>query len=268
MLRGKSKEVNIFSMSALDLFASAMGAFILVTIILFPYYMKNSEALRQVEQARDELKKASNEKDRLKNELNSMVRHALLGISSKARSFVVVVDMSGSMKDYNEIMLKTVTKILQPMGQDTKVGVFGFQGDDKKPMYSYWHGDMEIREMSDKNKSAADTYLKSMAKSYQGGTPTLQALIKALGYPVEGVILLTDGSPNSVSIAISKSDNKAAKQAVDHIINSVVEKNKMKKEIHTVAIGKYGENHWLTKFLQDLSTRNNGGFIGVSNINI
>ncbi len=39
-MRRKSGELNIFSMSALDLFASALGAFILITLILMPYYKK------------------------------------------------------------------------------------------------------------------------------------------------------------------------------------------------------------------------------------
>lgn len=41
-MKRKSRELNIFSMSALDLFASALGAFILITLILMPYYLKES----------------------------------------------------------------------------------------------------------------------------------------------------------------------------------------------------------------------------------
>ena len=41
-MRRKSTELNIFSMSALDLFASAMGAFILLFLIVLPYYMKEN----------------------------------------------------------------------------------------------------------------------------------------------------------------------------------------------------------------------------------
>ena len=41
-MRRRDRELNIFSMSALDLFASAMGAFILITLILMPYYLKNT----------------------------------------------------------------------------------------------------------------------------------------------------------------------------------------------------------------------------------
>ncbi len=41
-----SREINIFNVSALDLFAAAMGAFLIIAVILFPYYMKNSGPVR------------------------------------------------------------------------------------------------------------------------------------------------------------------------------------------------------------------------------
>ncbi|RCU50922.1 VWA domain-containing protein [Corallincola holothuriorum] len=37
-MQRRNREINIFSMSALDLFASGMGAFILIAILLFPYF--------------------------------------------------------------------------------------------------------------------------------------------------------------------------------------------------------------------------------------
>lgn len=37
-MKSRGKTLDVFSMSALDLFASALGAFILVAVILFPYY--------------------------------------------------------------------------------------------------------------------------------------------------------------------------------------------------------------------------------------
>ena len=38
MKRRASREIEVFSMSAIDLFAAAMGAFALLAIILLPYY--------------------------------------------------------------------------------------------------------------------------------------------------------------------------------------------------------------------------------------
>jgi len=40
MKRRSAKEIEVFSMSAIDLFAAAMGAFALLAIILLPYYQK------------------------------------------------------------------------------------------------------------------------------------------------------------------------------------------------------------------------------------
>ena len=41
-MKRRSREINIFSMSALDLFASALGAFILISIVIFPYFPNTS----------------------------------------------------------------------------------------------------------------------------------------------------------------------------------------------------------------------------------
>ncbi|HEX7005767.1 MAG TPA: hypothetical protein VF274_01385 [Alphaproteobacteria bacterium] len=51
-MKRPSRELNIFSISALDLFASAMGAFILIAVILFPYYQQNSKILQELEETR------------------------------------------------------------------------------------------------------------------------------------------------------------------------------------------------------------------------
>jgi len=43
-MRSPNRELAIFSVSAIDLFASAMGSFILIAIVLFPYYLKTTTA--------------------------------------------------------------------------------------------------------------------------------------------------------------------------------------------------------------------------------
>ena len=37
-MKRKNREINIFSMSALDLFVSALGAFILLAVVIFPHF--------------------------------------------------------------------------------------------------------------------------------------------------------------------------------------------------------------------------------------
>ncbi len=58
-MKRRSREVNIFSMSALDLFASALGAFILIAIVLFPFFPNigslPEEAREQLQTCRSDL---------------------------------------------------------------------------------------------------------------------------------------------------------------------------------------------------------------------
>ena len=43
-MQRRNREMSIFSMSALDLFASALGAFILIAIVIFPYFPNTGRA--------------------------------------------------------------------------------------------------------------------------------------------------------------------------------------------------------------------------------
>ena len=55
-MKSRSREINVFSMSALDLFASALGAFILISIVLMPYFLRLSD--EQVAQLQQDLEEA------------------------------------------------------------------------------------------------------------------------------------------------------------------------------------------------------------------
>lgn len=57
-LRRPSRSLEVFSISALDLFASSLGAFILVAVVLFPYYLKNSDVVRELMTSEAKIKKA------------------------------------------------------------------------------------------------------------------------------------------------------------------------------------------------------------------
>jgi hypothetical protein len=50
-MRRKNREINIFSISMMDVLASALGVFILIAVVLFPYYMKNAVAVQARHQA-------------------------------------------------------------------------------------------------------------------------------------------------------------------------------------------------------------------------
>jgi len=54
MMRRRKAELTVFSIATLDVFASAMGVFMLIAVILFPYYMKNVDAISARDAARAE----------------------------------------------------------------------------------------------------------------------------------------------------------------------------------------------------------------------
>lgn len=76
-MKPRSREINVFSMSALDLFASALGAFILLTVVIFPYFPNEGMVERaELEEILNELGEAaaeSAELQRIHEELNGAI---------------------------------------------------------------------------------------------------------------------------------------------------------------------------------------------------
>ncbi len=56
-MKKSNREINIFSMSTLDLFASAMGAFILITLVLFPYVLNTGKSEERVAEIKAQFEK-------------------------------------------------------------------------------------------------------------------------------------------------------------------------------------------------------------------
>jgi len=69
-MRRPNREINIFSISALDLFASALGSFILLTVILFPYYLKNHEVVAENTRLQVELQKTQRQLSECQSQLS------------------------------------------------------------------------------------------------------------------------------------------------------------------------------------------------------
>lgn len=57
-MKKRSREINIFNISALDLFASGMGAFILITLALFPYFPNTGDSPERVSEVREQMQQA------------------------------------------------------------------------------------------------------------------------------------------------------------------------------------------------------------------
>jgi Mg-chelatase subunit ChlD len=311
-MRRANREINIFSISAVDLFASALGAFILLLMLVFPSY-KNAgdntarskiqdimeqrnlaagelaDLLSSIEQASNQVQelnednrgteqRLSRQRTRLRDlktqladtpvaapkpveeaipeeemeepeELLASVDFSILGLVTEAKSFVIVIDMSGSMLAYSDLMTKTVLELLEPLDETNQLAIVGFQGEPSPVLWNYPNRS-QLMKATPENLRQAREFAIGLASRFAGSTPTHAALQEALEYKADAIILLSDGQPD---------DNPA------FIIQDISGKNRFAKtEIHTVAIGDYTANRSLVMFLQTLAKQNKGDFVGVS----
>jgi hypothetical protein len=307
-MRRLGRETTVFTTSAIDLFASALGAFILLVMILFPYYRNAGsddafsrtqeiqerrrlaagmiedmladqsssesevqdldEANRGVEAALSRLRRQTADiRTQLAEEpvvapepveevieqpepeaLVAGVEFSILGLATEAKKFVIVVDMSGSMISYTDLMIKSVLEVLEPLDPSNEFAIVGYQGNPAPVLWTY--PDRGLVQATPENLESARDFTRGLARRFSGSTPTHYALLSALQYPAEAIILMSDGEPDN---------------APGFIIQDIAGLNRFEnKEIHTVAIGDYTQNRSLVVFLQTLARQNGGDFVGVS----
>lgn len=306
-MRSPNRDTSVFSTSAIDLFASALGAFILLVMILFPYYrnvgsadswsevedlmLKRRLAQGEIENLLADNKQSQSDLERLQR-INAGIQQSLsrlredlrdaktqvaeievpdpvieetpdarptrvidgvefsiLGLATEAKSFVIVVDMSGSMIAYSDLMFSSVVDILAPLTAENSFAIIGYQGAPAPYIHTFPRTNRLIKATPE-NLQQAREYISALSQRFAGSTPTHQALLAALQFPAEAIILLSDGEPDSSPAGI---------------IKDITSLNRYdRKEIHTVALGDYTQNRALVLFLQTLARQNNGDFVGVS----
>ena len=308
-MRRPGRDTTVFTTSAIDLFASALGAFILLVMILFPYYRNAgsddafsrtqeiqeqrrllsgeiadlladqqvaqseiqdlNEANRGIESAISRIQRRTADiKTQLSEEpvpkpepveeiieepepeaLVAGVEFSILGLATEAKSFVIVVDMSGSMLSYTDLMIKSVLEVLEPLDDSNEFAIIGYQGNPAPVLWNYPDGS-DLVQATPENLASAREFIRSLARRFAGSTPTHYAILSAMQYPADAIILMSDGEPDN---------------APGFILQDIVGLNRYEqKEIHTVAIGDYTQNRGLVVFLQGLARQNGGDFVGVS----
>jgi hypothetical protein len=308
-LRTPDRETTVFTTSAIDLFASALGAFILLVMLLFPYYRhagpddsfaRTQEIMEKRRLASGELADLKARQQELQSELDEMtesnqgreaqvsrlrkqlmdiknqlaalpaevtepvatinpepepkavthgVEFSILGLATEAKKFVIVVDMSGSMLQYENEMINSVLEILKPLDETNHFAIVGYHGNPQPVLWSFPTGN-RLLPATRENLSMAESFTHSLVRKFVGSTPTHFALQAALEYPADAIILMSDGEPNSPP---------------GFIIENITQLNQFRRtEIHTVAIGDYTHNRSLVLFMQTLARLNGGDFVGVS----
>jgi hypothetical protein len=307
-VRIPDRDTAVFSTSAIDLFASALGAFILLVMLLFPYYRhagpddsfsRTQNVMEKQRLTSTEIKDLEASQEKLQSELEQLtennqgreqqisrlrkelldvrnqlaaipveitepveiepepepqalthgVEFSILGLATEAKSFVIVVDMSGSMLQYEDLMIDSVLDVLKPLYESNEFAIIGYHGNPQPVLWSFPNG-RALVPATKENLQLADSFTHSLVRKFVGSTPTHFAMQAALEYPASAIILMSDGEPNTPP---------------GYIIQSITELNRFRQtEIHAVAIGEYTHNRNLVLFMQTLARLNGGDFVGVS----
>ena len=332
-MKRRSRELSIFSMSALDLFASALGAFILITIVLLPFFPNlnmSGQEKAELEQAEAELERAKaelaqaeaeleqakakseREKAKLEREKTKLEREkaklerakakapktesqlekrvealqkelerakakapktesqlekrvealqkeiddttVLLGIKTKAKKFVFVIDMSGSIyrsaqQDYRQFIILSIQDMLASFRSEIEVSLIGFHAPNHRTDLYYWPQNRGYFQVTKNTRDRVLSQVRNWMNRVDGYTPTRAALLAAIELRPEEIILLSDGAPTETG------DWR-------EVVRAVTNKNRQKIPIHAVAIGNYTADRKFIDFLVQLTERNNGYVVG------
>ena len=153
-MRRPSRQVNVFSVSALDLFASAMGAFIILAVILFPYYLKLQDA-----PTKEELKSMAEQLAQIESKIKNNEREIakaeaeLDSLKPKDIEVVFVLDTTGSMEEeINSIKehLRDVVNTLRLVNKKTRMGFVAYRDvfEDAGRRNSYITRTHPLRDMT------------------------------------------------------------------------------------------------------------------------
>jgi hypothetical protein len=200
-MRSRSREINIFSMSALDLFASAMGAFILITVVLFPFFPHTGDSPERVTALKEKISGLEGQLDDANKKMRDMqgeIDGLKKAVADAARlrpkpiDLVVCLDVTGSMGPQIDDIKKEIgqlVRLLSAIAPSVGVGMVAF-GDRRwtsAPMLTV----LELSELARNPASKAQLQrfvdrLRPAMGTAQGENPDQEeavgaALSKAVG---------------------------------------------------------------------------------------
>jgi uncharacterized protein YegL len=274
----KRRQIELFSLSFLDLISGALGAVIILYVAIpksKPVEAPKEDVVKEL--LKKDLASSQQSLEQLKKELEDTKAKlaavpvpveskpdkpvaggldADIGFKFKGSNIVFIIDTSLSMREDDRMtQVKAGLKmLLTSLPGAYKVEVVQFPLGERAPFRSMWGTTKEFQGI---NRYDTFEFIYSLRPS--GGTPTRDTLMFVLkNYEnISDIVLLTDGAPTY--------HNSNKKDDIFEILRLVRESNNQKIQINTIGVGsdfltdKTSEQY---KFLSLLSSENNGFFVG------
>lgn len=277
----KRREIQLFSISFLDLLSGALGAVIILYIAvpkgkvtevptddpvkemmqkdLVEANTKWLKAQEEIKELKDKLiiAQATKAEEERKEEPKPASGADLdIGFKFKGKSIVFLIDTSYSMVDEDRMgQVKAGLKmLLTAMPSTYKIEVVQFPFGSRAPFRAMWG---TTKQTTGYNKLDAFDFIYRLSPN--GGTPTRDVLLYALrNYPdMTDLVLLSDGAPSY--------HNSNKKDDIYDIMNMVRQENTRKVQINTIGVGaKFIQDKTSTQyqFMSLLAEQSGGFFVG------
>lgn len=109
-MKVRSREINTISMSALDMFCAALGAFMFLALLFFPFVPNLGPKAQDIAQLR-------RDNEQMKTELKSIRQQLQRAQDEQASDIAIVIDASGSMGEPILILQKEIADFAQVLGK-------------------------------------------------------------------------------------------------------------------------------------------------------
>lgn len=274
----KRRQIELFSISFLDLLSGALGAVIILYVaipknhpveapkedIVKEMLKKDLASTREtVEELKAKLKESQDKLAAIPVPVVTKIEDPVpggldadIGFKFKGKNIVFIIDTSYSMVEEDRMsQVKAGLKmLLTSLPGSFKVDVVQFPLGERAPFRSMWG---TLKDFQGMNRHDTFDFIYSLRPA--GGTPTRDTLLFVLkNYEnISDIVLLTDGAPSY--------HNSNKKDDIYEILKLVRENNPTKIQINTIGVGstflkdKTSEQY---KFLSLLSQEHNGFYVG------
>ena len=218
-MRSRNRTIDIFNISMLDVISGALGAFLLIMLILMRFYEPNvvnelNAMQKEMAQAQEAMKSQAAMLEEAQQRLQAAEADAArqaqdlqqrLGFALKETEIVFVLDVSGSMKDNDGVdglsakdedrftqVISGIKMLVATMSEQYSIEVVYFPGQNGPADAMFG----QLRQVTDAVK--LEIYRRLQELPVGGATPTGEAMTMVLGPRYDAartVVLLSDGEP-------------------------------------------------------------------------
>jgi hypothetical protein len=272
----KRRQIEVFSISFLDLLSGALGAVIILYVALpknKPYEAEpkndtiNEILTHNIKKSEEELSRVKKELAEVQEKLSQVSSQTVpeatesgkdvdVGFKFKGKEILFIIDTSYSMIEEDRMgQVKAGIKMLiTSLSKDFRIEVIQYPFSERAPFKTLWGVPKDNNKI---NQMDVFDFIYNLRPD--GGTPTREVLLFALqNYEnISDIVLLSDGAPTF--------HNSNKKDDIFDILRVVRQENSRKVQINCIGVGSEftkDKNSDRYKFLSLLASEGNGFFVG------